>query len=133
MNLQKVDLFASRMSNNPIARSPKLTAGDYAIQKSNDDYSIIAEVNGAWKPVKENEINTIPTDARWIMFNSVLNHKTGKPVQASVNLEFKDIAVKTNLLMSVNDKGYTNIDNKPLTAKELKAMKAEAIEEPATV
>lgn len=130
MKSEKVDLFAKRMTSNPIAKSPKLTAGDYAVQKTNDDYNIIAEVNGTWKPVDESKINTIPTDARWIMFNNVLNHKTGKPVTASVNLEFKGIALKTNLLMSVNEKGYTNIDVRPLSTKELKAFKSEVIEEP---
>lgn len=78
--------------------------------------------------MKESDINKIPKDARWITFNNVLNHKTGKPVQASVNLLFKELPVKTNLLMQVNDKGYTTIDLKPLTKKEIDAFKSETIE-----
>lgn len=130
MNLELSSKFIKRMTSNPIARSPKLTAGDYAVQKTNDDYQFIAEVNGKWQSVKEQQINTIPPDARYIQFTNVLNHKTNKPVQASVNLEFREIALKTNLLMSVNEKGFTNIDSKPLTAKEVKAFKSEVIEEP---
>ncbi len=132
MNGLTIDKFAQRMAFNPIARSPKLTAGNYAVQKVNDDYSIIAEINGKWTQVKESDISKVPTDARWIMFNNVLNHKDGKQVQASVNLLFKELPVKSNLLMQVNDKGYTNIDLKALKPEELKAFKSEVIEEPTT-
>ena len=127
MNVTTIEQFAKRMQNNPIAKAPKLAAGDYAVQKVNDDYSVIAEINGKWGSVKESEINKVPTDARWIMFNNVLNHKDGKQVQASVNLLFRELPVKSNLLMQVNDKGYTNIDLKPLTKKEIDAFKSETI------
>ena len=128
MNTATINTFAKRMVNNPIAKAPKLAAGDYAVQKVNDDYSVIAEIAGKWSQVKESDIAKVPTDARWIMFNNVLNHKTGKPVQASVNLLFKDLPIKSNLLMQVNEKGYTNIDLKPLTSKEIAAFKSETID-----
>jgi hypothetical protein len=132
MELQDVKKVYAKTQNNPIARSPKLTAGDYAIQKTNDNYNVIAEVETKgkliWKPIEKDAINSLPVGCRTLLFNQVLSHKTGRQVTASVNLEFTDVALKTNLLMQVDEKGYTNIDvTKPLSAKEVKAFTAETI------
>ena len=122
-------LVANRIGTNPIAKAPKLAEGSYAIQKTNDNYNVVFEDNGKWKPLSNvANINTLPVGCRWLIFNSVLNHKTTKPITASVNLDFGAIALKTNLLMSVDAKGYTNIDNKALKPNEVKAFKSEVIE-----
>jgi hypothetical protein len=129
MTTTELNLVANRIGTNPIAKAPKLTEGDYAIQKTNDNYSVVYEDGAKWKPLSNvSNINTLPVGCRWLIFNSVLNHKTTKPVTASVNLEFSGIAVKTNLLMHVDSKGYTNIDTKPLKPAEVKAFKSEVIE-----
>ena len=142
MNEISMATFAKSMETSPIGQRTVLPQGtNYRFEKRNNDYNVIVEIAPkVWVTAKESAgkfvyfDNTsksekpIPTNSRWIMLNTGFEQVTKKTIDTSVTLEFKDVPLKSVLRMTVtNDKGYSSLDLKPLTPKELKALTATEI------
>jgi hypothetical protein len=122
MNKEVLSKVVSKLGGSPIARVT-MAPGRYFGQKVSEDYSIVQETAEGWKPISKPE--EAKAGARYIIFNGVKNHKSGGSVPISVNLEFMALPLKSNFSFSINDKGYSSLDLKPLTDKQIKELVAE--------
>jgi hypothetical protein len=142
MNEVSLKSFASGMQTSPIGQRNTLPQGDnYLFMKQNNEFNVIVEyAPGKWTGAKESakgfiyssgdNINKpIDNGCRWIALNTGIEQTTNKKVDTSVTLDFQSVPLKSVLRMKVNEKGYSSLDLKPLTTKEVKALTAEAIEE----